>query len=135
MDHYYNATGAQGLAAPVPLPSVDPDRPPPLAAAGAAPPRIGRHPETAPPADKAGGDRENTTIQNRHFAARLAVEQADKAFGTLRALLALKGHVLSRTHGDDGPVRFYVTHWALVRELRDIAAVRAFAEQVGATHA
>jgi hypothetical protein len=60
---------------------------------------------------------------------------ADKAFLTLRALLALKGHVLSRTHADDGPVRFYVTRWGLVRELPDIAAVRAFAEQVGATHA
>ena len=60
---------------------------------------------------------------------------ADKPFLTLRALLALKGHVLSRTHGDDGPVRFYVTRWGLVRELRDVAAVRAFAEQVGATHA
>ena len=60
---------------------------------------------------------------------------ADKTFLTLRALLALKGHVLSRTHGDDGPVRLYVTRWGLVRELPDIAAVRAFAEQVGATHA
>ena len=59
----------------------------------------------------------------------------DKAFLTLRALLALKGHVLSRTHGDDGPMRFYVTRWGLVRELPDIPAVRAFAEQVGATHA
>lgn len=60
---------------------------------------------------------------------------ADKEFLALRALLALKGHSLSRTHGDDGPVRFYVTRWGLVRELRDLAAVRAFAEQVGAPHA
>jgi hypothetical protein len=59
----------------------------------------------------------------------------DKAFLTLRALLALKGYVLGRTHGDDGPVRFYVTRWGLVRELPDIAAVCTFAEQVGATHA
>ena len=60
---------------------------------------------------------------------------AEKAFLTLRALLALKGHVLHRTHGDDGPVRFYITRWGLVRELSDIASVRAFAEQVGAIHA
>ena len=60
---------------------------------------------------------------------------ADKAFLRLRELLALKGHVLSRTHGDDGPVRFYVTRWGLVRELPDIASVRVLAEQVGATHA
>ena len=60
---------------------------------------------------------------------------SDKAFLTLRALLALNGYVLSRTHGDDGPMRVHVTRWGLVRELPDIAAVRAFAEQVGATHA
>ena len=60
---------------------------------------------------------------------------ADKAFLTLRALLALKGYSLSRTHGDDGPVCFHVNRWCMVRELRDIAAVRVFAEQVGATHA
>ncbi len=58
-----------------------------------------------------------------------------KRFATLRALLALKGYSLSRTHGDDGPVCFYVMRWGLVRELRDIAAVRAFAQQVGASHA
>ena len=57
---------------------------------------------------------------------------ADKAFLTLRALLALMGYSLSRTHGDDGPVCFHVNRWGMVRELRDIAAVRAFAEQVGA---
>ena len=60
---------------------------------------------------------------------------ADKAFLTLRALLALKGYSLSRTHGDDGPVCFHVNSWGMVRELRDIAAVRAFAQQVGASHA
>ena len=58
-----------------------------------------------------------------------------KRFTTLRAHLELKGYSLSRTHGDDGAVCFYVTRWGLVRELPDIASVRAFAEQVGATHA
>ena len=57
-----------------------------------------------------------------------------KQFATLRALLAIKGHELHRTDRDDGQVRFYVTRWNLVRELRSLAAVRAFAEQVGATH-
>ena len=60
---------------------------------------------------------------------------SDKAFLTLRALLALKGHVLSRTHGDDGPLRFYVTRWGLVREFPDFPSVHAFADQVGATRA
>ena len=58
-----------------------------------------------------------------------------KRFATLRAHLALKGYSLSRTHGDDGPVCFHVNRWGMVRELRDIAAVRAFAQQVGASHA
>jgi hypothetical protein len=79
---------------------------------------------------QAAQSREQNELSNSATGA-----SADKAFFTLRALLALKGHVLSRTHGDDGPVRFYVTRWGLVRELRDIAAVRAFAEQVGATNA
>jgi hypothetical protein len=56
---------------------------------------------------------------------------ADKAFLTLRALLALKSHVLSRTHDDDRPVRFSATRWSLVCELRDITATREFAERKG----
>ena len=81
------------------------------------------------PAAKAAQRREQSEPRNSAADAG-----ADKAFHTLRAVLA-QGHVLSRTHGEDGPVRFYVTRWGLVRELPDIAAVRAFAEQVGATHA
>jgi hypothetical protein len=60
---------------------------------------------------------------------------ADKAFLTLRAMLALKGHALSRTHAEDSAVRFSVTRWGLVREFPDLPSVRAFAEQVGAKHA
>lgn len=58
-----------------------------------------------------------------------------KRFATLRAHLALKGYSLHRTAAGDGPVCFYVTRWGLVRELPDVAAVRVFAEQVGATNA
>lgn len=58
-----------------------------------------------------------------------------KQFATLRALLALKGYSsLSRTSASDGPVCFYVTRWGMVRQLRHIAAVRAFAQQVGASN-
>jgi len=87
--------------------------------------------EKAPDAANVGGPAKTET---QCFIFEQPTEDG-KRFATLRALLALKGHVLSRTHGDDGPVRFYVTRWGLVRELPDIAAVRAFAEQVGATHA
>ena len=58
-----------------------------------------------------------------------------KQFFTLRALLALRGYCLSRTDGHDGMVRFYAARWGMVREFRDIAAVRAFAAQVGAINA
>ena len=59
---------------------------------------------------------------------------ADQAFLPLRALLALKGYSLSRTHSDDGPVCFYVNRWGMVRELRDLAAVARFLDQVGGAH-
>ena len=72
--------------------------------------------------------------QNEHRSSATDAG-ADKAFLTLRALLALKGYSLSRTHGDDGPVCFHVNRWGMVRELRDIAAVRAFVQQVGASDA
>jgi hypothetical protein len=94
-----------------------------------APAGLNAQKESAPAA-QAAQSREQIEPGNSATGAH-----ADKAFLTLRALLALQGHVLSRTHGDDGPVRFYVTRWGLVRERRDIAAVRAFAEPVGAIHA
>ena len=94
-----------------------------------APAGLSAQKESAPAAQAAQSREQNEPRNSANGAG------ADKAFLTLRALLALKGHVLSRTHGDDGPVRFYVTRWGLVRELPDIAAVRAFAEQVGATDA
>lgn len=57
--------------------------------------------------------------------------EADRAFLTLGAHSALKGYRLSRTHGDDGPVSFYVSRSNLSRKLRDLAAVIAFADQAG----
>lgn len=57
-----------------------------------------------------------------------------KAFQSLRASLALEGHALSRTDRSDGPCSYFVTRWGMVRELRDLHAVRRFAAQVGASH-
>ena len=59
---------------------------------------------------------------------------AERAFLKLRALLALKGYSLSRTHGDGGPVCFHVKRWGMARELLDIEAVRGFARRVGASN-
>jgi hypothetical protein len=58
-----------------------------------------------------------------------------KRFTTLRAHLALRGYSLHRTAADDGPVCFYVTRWDMARELRDLAAVARFLDQVGGAHA
>lgn len=56
----------------------------------------------------------------------------DKTFQTLRARLALAGHALNRTEASDGPRRYMVSRWGMVRELRDLCAVEAFAKQVAA---
>jgi hypothetical protein len=85
--------------------------------------------ESAPAAQAAQSREQNEPRNSATYAG------AYKAFLTLRALLALKGHILSRTHGDDGLVRFYFTRWGRAREQLDLAAVRVFAEQVGASNA
>jgi hypothetical protein len=99
-----------------------------VAADAVAPAGLSAQKESAP-ATQAARSREQD--EHQYFATGAG---ADKAFLTLRALLALKGHSLSRTHADDGPVRFHVNRWGMVRELRDVEAVRAFAQQVGASH-
>lgn len=54
-----------------------------------------------------------------------------KAFQTLRARLALAGHTLSRTEATDGSCSYFVSRWGMVRELRDLQAVEAFAKKAG----
>ena len=87
--------------------------------------------EKAPDAANVGG-RVQTETQCLIFD-----QPADdgKWFATLRAHLALQGYSLSRSSAGDGPVNYYVTRWGLVRELRDLAAVARFLEQVGGDHA
>lgn len=66
-----------------------------------------------------------------HSAVPVPRDQG-KTYFTLRAQAALRGYSLSRSHPEDGPTRFYVSRWGLLRELRDLAAVAAFVEQIGA---
>lgn len=94
-----------------------------------------------PPTNKLAPDAANVEGPGQTETQCCIFEQLpddSKGFATLRALLALKGYSLHRTAVEDGPVyfyvTFYVTRWGLVRELRDIAAVRAFAEQAGVKH-
>ena len=98
----------------------------PAVADGAAPAGLNAQEESAPVAQTTQS-REQDEHRNSAIGAG-----ADKAFITLRVHPALKGYGLSRVCGDDGPVRFYVNRWGMVRELRDIAAVRAITEQVDA---
>jgi hypothetical protein len=50
-------------------------------------------------------------------------------------LLALNGCCLSRTNPSDGSVSFFVSYRDRALELRDLAAVARFLDQVGGAHA
>jgi hypothetical protein len=85
---------------------------------------------TAPQVRTPGGNRasaEDTKADAAHFASH-ADDVQRKRFESLRALLAMKGHEL---HATDGGI-YIVRRWGLCRDLRDLAAVEQFAEQVGA---
>lgn len=85
------------------------------------------------------GEKDRSTVQvagSAQFGIQYCVLEwptdHGKRFATLRAHRALKGYSLHHAAAGDGPVCFYVTRRGMALEP---AAVRAFAEQVGATHA
>jgi predicted nucleotidyltransferase len=55
----------------------------------------------------------------------------DKAFSTLRAAYAMRGHTLHRSHPGDGAVAYYATKWGMVKHLPDLDAAREFLRQIG----
>ena len=61
-------------------------------------------------------------------------QRADKAFKTMAATLALHGHQLVRSDGQDGAVSYYVHCLGQVKNLPDIDAVAAFVRQIGGHH-
>ena len=124
----HNHGHGPGMAAPEAAASLCAASAASVVADAVAPAGLNTQKESAPAA-QATQSREQNEHRNSATGAG-----ADKAFLTLRALLALMGYSLSRTHGDDGPVCFHVNRWGMVRELRDTAAVRAFAQQVGASN-
>lgn len=124
----HNHGHGPGMAAPEAAASLCAAGAASVVADAVAPAGLNAQKESAPAAQATQSREEN---EHRNSATGAG---ADKAFLTLRALLALKGYSLSRTHGDDGPVCFHVNRWGMVRELRDIAAVRAFAQQLGASN-
>ena len=129
MASIHNVGSEPGLAAPDAPSSVSPAGAASVVAAAASLAGLTAQKESAPVAQATQSREQN---QHHDFATEAS---ADKAFQTLRAELALRSYGLSRTHGEDGPVSFHVSRWGMVRELRDLAAVRAFAAQVGATNA
>ena len=126
MAHIQNHAQRADLAAPD-LATDHPDSSP-LAAAGATSFRL-RPPNKDDAPDTVGAGRGNqASTENPDFAKRWA---EGKTFATLRARLALAGHELHRTAADDGPCRFYVCRWGMVRELHDLDAVAALLARMG----
>lgn len=58
-------------------------------------------------------------------------QRPGKAFGTLRAAFALKGHALHRTDPADGPVTYWAERWGLVRYLPTLHDAALFLTQIG----
>ena len=54
-------------------------------------------------------------------------QREGKAFATLAAQFALKGHAVHKDNGDD----FIATRWGESRYCKDFAELQAFARQVG----
>ena len=58
-------------------------------------------------------------------------QRPGKAFETLRAGFALRGHTLHRTDPTDGPVTFWAERWGLVRYLPTLHDAALFLAQIG----
>lgn len=79
--------------------------------------------EKAPDAANVGGPVQTET---QYFIFEQPTDEG-KCFATVAAHLALAGFQLHATVSGS----YIVTRWNLARELRDVAAVQAFAQQVG----
>ena len=55
----------------------------------------------------------------------------DKAFATLAAQYALRGHTLSRSITTDGAVSYQVGRWGLSRSMPDVQAATEYLAQIG----
>ncbi len=69
-----------------------------------------------------------------HTDTRIATDPEDpgnKAFATLRAQFALRGHALHRTSSFDGVVTYYAERWGQVRYLPTVVDAQCFLVQIG----
>ena len=133
MDHYHHNAH---LAAPKPARDIPAGLAslgaPGAAAAGFSAP----HKDEAHRLAGAAGYRDQGKTDNSDCADDPAGDQPGatdcKRFATLRARLALAGWGLIRTDPSDGAPIYFATRWNMPRELADLAAVKAFADRVGA---
>lgn len=63
--------------------------------------------------------------------ASYEVVLSNKAFATLRAQFALRGHALYRTSTVDGAATYYAERWGLVRWLPTLQDAAMFLAQIG----
>lgn len=69
-----------------------------------------------------------------HTDTRIVTDRDDagnKAFTTLRARFALRGHVLHRTSSVDGAATYYAERWGQVRHLPTLDDAKRFLVQIG----
>ena len=131
-DHRNDGAEAPGLAAPKRARDAHPGLAP-LGAAGASPGGLSPpHKDEAPTGINGQRFRGQGTTDNADFAARDAVAQADKAFATLRARLALAGFTVQIVSDGACGSAYLVQRLCISRTLPDQAAVREFADRVGA---
>jgi predicted nucleotidyltransferase len=83
------------------------------------------------PKEMAAGGFHTTTATTTNDTNFPTTTCSDKAFSTLRAAFALRGHTLHRTDPADGPVTYWAERWGLVRYLPTIDTARQFLEQIG----
>lgn len=85
---------------------------------------------TAPGKEMPTGD-SHPTAGNTDTPTVAKAQATDKAFPSLRAAFALKGHALHRSAEHSSAETFWVERWGLVKYLPTIDAVRRFLEQIG----
>lgn len=75
-----------------------------------------------------GGGAANQTFNDLDFPTG---QRPGKAFESLRAAFALRGHTLHRTDPTDGPVTYWAERWGLVRFLPTLHDAALFLAQIG----
>lgn len=83
---------------------------------------------------QASGFRGQGTSSSPVCAAVGTAAEADKAFTTLRVMLALRGFELGIVSDGERGTAYMVHKWSMSRELPSLTEVRAFAERARVSH-